>query len=794
FVTAVAAGYAVAGIWLGYVTGFYTIASQFFGAWSPAEVPYSDVMTTLLPWLYPLTTGFGAAISEEFTFRLFAVPLFLLIGWAAINRLAPPTAPRTRRKVLLVVATVIAVVLPAAIWGSLHSTYPQQPFFIRATELTIVGSLSALLMFRYGIFATITSHYVYNSSVIGGLFLLSGSTYLQASAVVVILLPFAFTLPAIVARARGLKLQGNAELTPQPLPLALSLRGRREDGGALSLWTPRNRRLLELGLAGVICLGLALAWSVPRLGDDVRMNADAQQTASSAKSMVDELGLDAKQWQTVTTFEDWSLGDPTTYLLRQLGTAATSQYLSDQLPGYLWQTRFYQELQKEEIAVRYDQNGRLQSFDHQLSEDAPGDRLSRGQAQALAEAFVRKYGKASLLNGNLVVAASTDRKARTDHTFVWEDESAPVGEAKMRLHVVVSGGAVSQYLPYLKIPEAFQREMAKQTEADFFVGLARQAMETAVLVIAMVAFIVRFRRDQINIRFAAGAAGLLAGLSLVGTINGLPTIMAGYWTTIDVGGYLFWRLISVLQDVGWQTVWYFVLFAVAESLYRERFPTRPGLTAQIRAAVQGGRASLAAGLFALAAAPVVMLLFAAYRAAREFFAAGSLTYEATVPGGLFNVAWPALDVATGNLSFALWLVLGSLAITLWLWGRLRRPALVAAVWALALTLLYINRLEEWQMVLVDAARWTLTVGVIYLAVARYARLNLVAYGVAVYTFFAARDALFLVAQPGPGFAVQGALALALALLPALFLVWRGLRPVHAAAEGPRPDHSRARFP
>ena len=106
-------GICLAAAHIGYITVFYIVSGK-FGAWAPQDLNYTNVVSTSLPWLYPLAIGIYAATSEEFLFRLFAIPYLLRI---------------TKSRLL-------AVVLPAFAWGFLHSNYPQD-------RPTSVGSKSA---------------------------------------------------------------------------------------------------------------------------------------------------------------------------------------------------------------------------------------------------------------------------------------------------------------------------------------------------------------------------------------------------------------------------------------------------------------------------------------------------------------------------------------------------------------------------------------------------------------------------------------------------------------------------
>lgn len=773
FVTALVVGYLVAGVWLGYVTAFYTVAGELFGAWSPAEVPYQDLMSTLVPALYPLTVGLSAAVSEEFTFRMFAVPLLLWLGGHLLRRWRWTEGRNTTANVARIAVGVVAVTLPAAIWGSLHATYPLQPFYIRAVELTLLGTVSGLIMMRFGILATITSHYVYNASVVGGLFLLSGNPYLQASAVMVGLLPLLLLLPAAGRRLRGLPL--TSAVTPPGATLETPVVPARATVPDAAGVVPGQARLLPLVLLGVLALVVSVAWQVPRLGDGARLAIGRDEARASADRFAAELGFAPEEWLSVTSFEDWSVGSHTTYLLRRLGTGGTNDILSTELPSYLWQTRYFKSLEREELVVRFDQQGRFHSFDRRLPEEQPGANLSLAEARAVAEAFVREQGRADMLAHELVTATSVERVARTDHVFEWEDTAGRIDEAAFRLRVAVKGDEVGEYRLYLKVPEAFERELARTGDLDAVLSLAKQGLPAAVFVIGIILFVWRFRNGLLNLRFAAITTALMAGLAVAGEVNRLPALAAGYWTTIEYEGFYAWHYTVWLRGLLADLAWYFVLFALAESLYRECFPRLPSLGRLAATLLRPGRESFAAGATALCLVPVFWLLLAVYRAAREWLAPGTLAAEATVPGALFDAASASLAVVQGNLSFAVWVGLGASAITLWLWRRLRRPWLVAAVWAAALTVLYMARPEEAVRVLVEAGRWAATVAVFYALAVWFRVSNVWVYVLSLYTFFSFRDALFLVAQPHGPLALAGVVGLLFALLPAVILVALGLR-------------------
>ncbi|MGA1198170.1 MAG: CPBP family intramembrane glutamic endopeptidase, partial [Candidatus Latescibacterota bacterium] len=182
FARATLVGYGLAFTHLGYVTLFYLLGNEYLGVWAPADLAeYNNTYSTLLPWIYPLSVGLIASTTEEFFFRLLAISL--LIQW---------TGKRW-----------IAVLIPAIVWAFLHSNYPQEPIFIRGLELTVVGVMFGVVFLRYGIWATVISHYVYNAFQGAYPMVQSDSSYFQISGSLVVAAIFIPALPAIWGMLTG---------------------------------------------------------------------------------------------------------------------------------------------------------------------------------------------------------------------------------------------------------------------------------------------------------------------------------------------------------------------------------------------------------------------------------------------------------------------------------------------------------------------------------------------------------------------------------------------------------------
>jgi hypothetical protein len=175
-------GYSFAAIFLGYVTLFYFLARRYLGVWMPAEGPYSEILSTAVPFLAPLSISIAAGISEEVTFRFFAVSfLARALGGRGL-------------------ALAVALLLPAAVWAFAHSSYPVFPVWVRGVELTIAGIAFGILFLRVGIVAAIIAHYVIDAVFLSAPLITSGNPSYMTAGIAVVALAAA---PGVAALLTG---------------------------------------------------------------------------------------------------------------------------------------------------------------------------------------------------------------------------------------------------------------------------------------------------------------------------------------------------------------------------------------------------------------------------------------------------------------------------------------------------------------------------------------------------------------------------------------------------------------
>ena len=185
-----------------------------------------------------------------------------------------------------------------------------------------------------------------------------------------------------------------------------------------------SRALACLIACGV--LGIALLAGVKReaIGDFVRFQIDAQEATGRADEDLRQIKVDPDTYHHATTvtytFDDYT----NEYLRRTIGIAAANRVYRDQVPSAFWTVRYFRDSQNEEYIVVLKPDGSLHSVHHTLDEKAPGANLSKEEAQARAEVFLRDRKGVNLADWNLVETHTDKKPARTDHTFEWEQKAA----------------------------------------------------------------------------------------------------------------------------------------------------------------------------------------------------------------------------------------------------------------------------------------------------------------------------------------------------------------------------------
>jgi membrane protease YdiL (CAAX protease family) len=524
-------GISMAAAHMGFIVAFYMVGSK-FGVWAPQDLSYSDVVNTSFPWIAGVAIGVMAATSEEFLFRLFAIPF-----------LEKMTGSR-----------ILAVILPAFFWSFLHSAYPQEPGYIRGIEVGLIGILVGIVMLRWGIVATLIWHYTVDASLVGMLLIRSDNLYFKISGVVVGLAavaPLAWSGISYLARGsfeavddllNGAQPVGEISLERQPAAAEAVLSSRRYD--------PLTTGTIGF-LALCVILGGSLAFTLKRrkIGDYLQLTVDNRMAVSRADAELREHGLNPNGFRKAAQFVDTTNPVANEYLRRRLSVAQINTIYAERVPGALWRVRYFRDSQPEEFAIVLKPDGSLHAFRHTLAEAAKGANLSKEDAQSIAEKFLREKKQIDLSAWKLVEANSDKRPNRTDHTLTWQQIAPldPVASAAKdsadhafaRMDVQVLGDEPANYRTYVKIPEEFTRKQEELSLPRTLFMIAKFALFLALGVCVLVFYFRRLRSQpagsvpwrRLTLWSMTGFVAFLVSF-LLG--KGIPALMVQYPTALSL--------------------------------------------------------------------------------------------------------------------------------------------------------------------------------------------------------------------------------------------------------------------
>lgn len=522
-------GYLFVLVHFGFITAFYYYGRS-FGFWSPADVNYTNAVSTAIPWITPLALSFNASLFEEFTFRLFAIPFF----------------KRYLR------STWLAIVLPAFLWGFLHSAYPQQPSYVRGLEVGLIGVVAGWLMVRFGIWATLVWHYVVDAFLIGLFLFRSSSLYFQVSGAIVVgglLVPLAVAVFVRMKRGSFTDPQPwtNASVDAARLEAAVAVPAAEEIAvppeeirqEAPGVVPPQNRfRPAALGLLALAGIAAMLLLRVERFGEFAEYRIGAEEAGRSADTLLRSMGVNPESFRKNTELIQLVSDMQSTYIYRQEGIRRLNQAYAADLPALLWKTRYFRPLDKEEYWISFTIGGNFYNYRHLMDEKAPGDSPSREEALSRAIAYLRKAKGIDVSSWKLVNSEIRKRDARTDFEFEWEREREGIGEARFRVGVGVLGEEVQGFQSYLKLPESWELKERETTIQRALISHSPTALGVGIFVLILVLFVVHLRSGLLKWkRPMIGGSIMTLGILLL-YANSLSTVIGQYQTQFQY--QVFW--------------------------------------------------------------------------------------------------------------------------------------------------------------------------------------------------------------------------------------------------------------
>jgi len=622
-------GYTLVAFFLAYQVVFYIVASK-FGAWSPMEVPYDEMLNSALPWVSVLFAGFFPALSEEFMSRAFSLPFFERIF-------------RSR---------IAAIVVAGFIWGFGHATYPNQPFYIRGVEVGIAGVALGFLFFRFGLLPLLIWHFTVDAFYTALLLFRSNNTYYIVSGAAA---SFVFVVPMLVAIVLYLKRGGfipDDDLTNATLPVSVApapspARPRAELPPAIPV-----RRPLIIACVVVVMLAALLSALGPwPLDDAIDYRITKEQAKQIAIAHLKRVEPNPSYERVIATtlegFRNWDPdsrredgGSPGSFdstaaeymLSRGLSTKALAEIFKSRVPAATWTVRFFTPMKKEEYFVEVDpRTSRAIGFHKYQDEKLAGASLDQAQALAIARSSFAVHGA----DGNafdLKEALSFQQPSRRDWLFHFEEKKPLVADAYRRETVRVAGAEVTQFTTSVHVPQSVYREAMRQTLRTTAIGILRVLGGIALLALIVTGVVAASIRRRPNWKRALRWTLALAIVPLLSVAAEHESALFGYSTSVKWDTFFTSYIVDILRDVGLRLGGLFLAVVAIDAAIPYALDA---LSRQARA--RFGRQAVVAAITAIASFAAVRALLRLIQA--QFPAAANVSLE--IPSAV-AVPFPAI--------------------------------------------------------------------------------------------------------------------------------------------------------
>ena len=544
-------GYTLVAFFIAYQTVFYVIAEK-FGAWAPAEIPYDNtLLNTPMPWLAVLFAGFFPAMSEEFMSRAFSIPFF--------------------ERVFRFRSRIFAIVLSAYIWGFGHSTYPNQPFYIRGLEVGSAGVVLGVLLQRFGLLPLLIWHFTVDALYTALMLLRSGNIYYVISTG---LASMVFTIPLIASIVLYIRNRGFApddDLSNATLPVSSAPERKAEEVEVpLPDAVQPSRRLL---IACAIAVALAILFTLRRPASpndviDYRITDDQAKSIATAHLRALQQPLPMKvAVAPVSAFRSWDAESPreeggspgafddtaATYMIRHgLPVDGLVSIMRTKIPTATYTVRFFTPMQKTEYFVEIDpRTSRVIGYHKYADERTPGARLDRGAALAIATPVLPMYGTSA---SEFVVkdALTFEQPNRRDWLFHFEHRRPLVADAVQRVSIRVMGNEVTQFATTVKVPDAVYRDAHQQTFVNIILLILRLLGAVAALALIVSGFIMATRHGLPQWRRAVRVALLLSIIPVVRAMMTRQLRLFSYNTSTSWDTFLVNATTNAVRDAGLQ--------------------------------------------------------------------------------------------------------------------------------------------------------------------------------------------------------------------------------------------------
>ncbi|HEY2816135.1 MAG TPA: type II CAAX endopeptidase family protein [Casimicrobiaceae bacterium] len=250
---------------------------------------------------------------------------------------------------------------------------------------------------------------------------------------------------------------------------------------------------------------------------------------------------------------------------------------------YWWDVRLFAPGTIEESVIRFKPDGTPYGFNRRLPEtyvhNPATKALDATQARALAEDRAHADWHVDFSQYKLLEhSQQTMKNDRVDHAFVYE-RPEKLGDARIRLTLSVKGDELTSVVPFVFVPESFDRRYQELRSANNLIAGAASAAAGLLYGIGgcILAVLWLLRRHWLLWRPAFVAGLVVGGLLALSGLAAAPENWFRADTTETLTTFWFKQAGAFIFLLTAAALGYALAFMAAESLSRRAFPHQPQL-------------------------------------------------------------------------------------------------------------------------------------------------------------------------------------------------------------------------
>ncbi len=339
---------------------------------------------------------------------------------------------------------------------------------------------------------------------------------------------------------------------------------------------PTNRYTAAILTAiTIVCVALAL-WLFPKAQPTIALKQELTRESAidRARAFAIAHALPVTDARVAVRFEQNA--ETQTFIELEAGgkPAVNAEVNRGDVSLFAWEVRFFRSGDPREVRITLAPSGRVLGFQDILADADARPALDSTQALARADSVRASW---LALSGPAWRPISMSVKTvqpsgRLDRTITWERTDRKLGDAPLRIDIIVRGDRAGGARQYVKVPEPFLRRYAERRADNDLYALIASLFVPLFAGLGIAALVGARKRGVVRWRPALIAGGVIGLALTLAQLNDIPGSYFGYNTALSPTTFLAQQwLLAVAVGVG-MALASAVLLATGELLTREAFP------------------------------------------------------------------------------------------------------------------------------------------------------------------------------------------------------------------------------